>query len=134
MILSSGRELEVVGDRVLIIPDEGEERTEVGLYLPRPAVERAAVQGGAVVEVGPGLPLPDATMGEEEPWQAGERFRGYVRMQATVGDYAVFLRKFAVEVRLEGKTYLVVPQSAILVLVRSPRSLSEEGPDDFDLS
>ena len=30
----------VVGDRVLIAPDAGEDRTEVGLYLPRWAVEK----------------------------------------------------------------------------------------------
>jgi hypothetical protein len=42
----------------------------------------------------------------------------HVRPQARVGDYAVFLRKPAVEVRLDGEAYLVVPQAAILVLVR----------------
>ena len=31
--------LVVVGDRVLIAPDEGDDRTDVGLYLPRWAVE-----------------------------------------------------------------------------------------------
>jgi hypothetical protein len=39
-------------------------------------------------------------------------------MQADVGDYALFFRKAAVELTFEGKVYLVVPQAAILVLVR----------------
>ena len=33
------KRLIVVGDRVLISPEEGEERTNVGLYLPPTAVE-----------------------------------------------------------------------------------------------
>jgi len=39
-------------------------------------------------------------------------------MQALLGDYALFFRKAAVEITFEHKTYLVVPQAAILVLVR----------------
>jgi hypothetical protein len=39
-------------------------------------------------------------------------------MQAQVGDYALFFRKAAVEITFEGKSYLVAPQAAILVLVR----------------
>jgi hypothetical protein len=39
-------------------------------------------------------------------------------MQARAGDYALFFRKAAVEITFEGDTYLVIPQSAILALVR----------------
>jgi len=39
-------------------------------------------------------------------------------MQARIGDYALFFRKASVEITFEGKKYLVVPQAAILVLVR----------------
>jgi hypothetical protein len=39
-------------------------------------------------------------------------------MQAQVGDYALFFRKAAVELTFEDRRYLVVPQPAILVLVR----------------
>ena len=35
---------------------------------------------------------------------------------------ALFFRKAAVELTFEGKTYLVVPQAAILVLVKDPES------------
>jgi len=38
--------LVVVGDRILIEPDEGEEKTAVGLYVPRWVVEKESVQGG----------------------------------------------------------------------------------------
>src|SRR5436309_1097763 len=37
------KRLIVVGDRVLIAPEEGEERTNVGLYLPPTAVESRQV-------------------------------------------------------------------------------------------
>ena len=36
----------------------------------------------------------------------------------TGADYALFFRKAAVELTFEGDTYLVIPQSAILALVR----------------
>jgi hypothetical protein len=39
-------------------------------------------------------------------------------MQAKVGDHAIFFRKASVEITFEEKRYLVVPQAAILVLVR----------------
>ena len=103
---------------MLIRADEGEERTKVGLYLPRPPVEKATVLGGTVVEVGPGLPVPDPAAIEDEPWKLSDASPRHVPTQAQVGDYAVFLRKPAVEVRLEEQTYLVVPQAAILVLIR----------------
>ena len=35
-------------------------------------------------------------------------------------DYALFYKKAAIEVRYEGETFLVVPQSAVLVVVRDP--------------
>jgi hypothetical protein len=39
-------------------------------------------------------------------------------MQARTGDYALFFRKAAVEITFETERYLVVPQAAILALVR----------------
>ena len=39
-------------------------------------------------------------------------------MQARIGDHAIFFRKAAVEITFEDAKYLVVPQAAILVLVR----------------
>jgi co-chaperonin GroES (HSP10) len=39
-------------------------------------------------------------------------------MQAREGDYALFLKKSSVEIKFEGEEYLVVPQAAILLLLR----------------
>ncbi|MBN2416147.1 co-chaperone GroES [bacterium] len=113
------RRLIVTGDRVLVSPVEGEERTKVGLYLPQTVLEKEAVQSGRIVEVGPGLPLPDPQDINEEPWKQSGPNMKHIPMQAQVDDYAIFLRKASVEIKYEGKTYLVVPQAAILVLLRS---------------
>jgi len=114
----SPKRLIVVGDRVLITPEEGEERTNVGLYLPATALESRQVQGGKIVATGPGTPMSEPASMDDEPWKIRLPDVKYLPMQAQVGDYALFFRKAAVEITFEGKTYLVVPQPAILVLVQ----------------
>ena len=117
------RKLLVVGDRVLISPDEGEERTKVGLYLPQTVLDKESVQSGRIVETGPGTPLPDPSSLNEEPWKTPQPETRHVPMQAQIGDYAIFLRKSAVEIKYEGKSYLVVPQAAILILLRDENEM-----------
>ncbi len=114
------KRLLVVGDRVLVKVEDGEQRTKVGLYLPPSAIDSQAVQGGDIVSTGPGLAMPDLTDQGEEPWRIGgsNREARYVPMQARVGDFALFFRKAAVEITFENEQYLVVPQAAILALVR----------------
>ena len=126
------KRLIVVGDRVLVTPEEGEERTRVGLYLPQTAVDAMAVQGGTIIATGPGTPLDEPASLDDEPWkihaQGGAR---YVPVQARVGDYALFFRKAAVEITFESRKYLVVPQAAILVLVR-PKDGEGEAEDALE--
>ena len=112
------KRLIVVGDRVLIQPEEGEDRTKVGLYLPASAIDNQAVQGGKVVATGPGTAVSAPIEVDDEPWKAGHTEPRYVPVQARLGDYAIFFRKAAVEITFEGTKYLVVPQAAILTLVR----------------
>lgn len=121
----SGKQLIVVGDRVLIEPEEGEERTTVGLYLPASAVDKQSVQGGRVLATGPGTPIGAPTELDEEPWKIGSGEARYLPVQARVGDFAIFFRKAAVEISFEGREYLVVPQAAILTLVRDRDKGSE---------
>jgi co-chaperonin GroES (HSP10) len=113
-----GGRLHIVGDRVLISPEEGEDRTRVGLYLPPTAVDAQQVQGGVIVATGPGDPVPDVTAFEDEPWKVSRQPLRHRPMQARVGDHAIFFRKASVEITFEGHRYLVVPQAAILVLIR----------------
>ena len=125
----NNKQLVVVGDRVLVRLEDGEERSKVGLYLPPTAVDNQAVQGGEIVATGPGLPLPELGDHPDEPWRLGSARREtrFVPMQARVGDYALFFRKAAVEVTFEGDRYLVVPQAALLALVREDsRVVSED--------
>jgi chaperonin GroES len=112
------KDLIVVGDRVLVHVEEGEERSNIGLYLPPTAVDNQAVQGGKIVATGPGLPMPDPSTNTDEPWRQPMRETRFVPMQARTGDYALFFRKAAVEITFESERYLVVPQVAILALVR----------------
>lgn len=116
------KKLIVVGDRVLVVPAEGEERTKVGLYLPPTAVDSQQVQGGRIVATGPGLPMPDPGETSDEPWRVGMREARFLPMQARAGDYALFFRRAAVEITFENERYLVVPQTAILALVRGAES------------
>jgi co-chaperonin GroES (HSP10) len=115
---SDRKKLIVVGDRVLIAPEGGEERSRVGLYLPASAVDSQAVQGGTVVATGPGTPISAPTELDEEPWKIAGGEAKYMPVQARVGDYAIFFRRAAVEITFEDEKYLVVPQAAILALVR----------------
>ncbi|MEE8115728.1 MAG: co-chaperone GroES family protein [Gemmatimonadales bacterium] len=120
----AAKHLVVVGDRVLVQPEEGEERTNVGLYLPPTAIDRQAVQSGRIIATGPGTPLSEPASLDDEPWKiTSSSETRYVPMQAHVGDFALFFRKAAVEITFESKRYLVVPQAAILVLVRKPDPL-----------
>ncbi|MEX0909440.1 MAG: co-chaperone GroES family protein [Gemmatimonadaceae bacterium] len=115
-----GKRLIVVGDRVLVKIEDGEDRTKVGLYLPPTAIDSQAVQGGTIIATGPGLPMPDLADTNEEPWRVAMRETRFVPMQARTGDYALFFRKAAVEITFDGDRFLVVPQTAILALVREP--------------
>ncbi len=114
------KNLFVVGDRVLVEPDTGENTTDAGLILPANAVAKEAVQSGIVRAVGPGTPLPPPNGDLEEEWQEPRELPRHLPMQVAAGDYVTFFRKAAIEVTLERTNYLVVPQHAIVVLLRDP--------------
>lgn len=113
------REIVVVGDRLLVSPSNANERTGSGLYLPDSAEDGKQVTGGWVEAVGPGYPVPSAADPGDEPWkpQKPEEVR-YFPLQARKGDFAMFIRKAAYEIRFEGKKLFVVPNSAVLLLLR----------------
>ncbi|MCB0283156.1 MAG: co-chaperone GroES [Calditrichae bacterium] len=115
--MKSKKQLIVVGDRILIKPDSEKDKTNSGLYLPQGVETKEKVQGGYVYKVGPGYPLPDPGA-SEEPWDKNRSEPKYLPLQAEEGDYALFLRKSSVEIEFENEKYLLVPQAAILLLVR----------------
>ena len=106
----------IVGDRVLIKPEDATNKTTSGLYLPPGVYEKEKVQGGYVVKVGPGYPI-GMPVDDDEPWR-DKKSTKYIPLQAKEGDFAVFLRKDAVEVEIEKQKFIIVPQAALLLLYR----------------
>ena len=107
----------VVGDRVLIRPQEDSNKTSSGLYLPSGVAEKERIQSGYVIKVGPGYATSAQT--EDEPWKQNEEQVKYIPLQAKDGDLAIFLRKEAFEIEFEKEKFLIVPNSAILLLIRN---------------
>lgn len=114
--LNIAEQLIVVGDRVLIQPRSQESETKAGLILP-PGVEgQDDASSGYVIKVGPGYAVPQS--GDAEPWQKSDEQVKYVPLQARMGDLAIYLKKYAVELRFNERKYVVVPHNAILLLHR----------------
>ena len=125
--MKAKKNLIVVGDRVLIDPDEGTNKTSSGLYLPATVKEKEKVTSGYVVKTGPGYAIHDPGA-SEEPWAASKTKEvKYIPLQASEGDYAIFLKESAIEIEFEGKKYQIVPHSALLALVRI--ELTEAEPE-----
>ena len=117
-------ELIIVGDRVLVDPNEGEQKTEAGLILPASVAEREKVGSGRVVRVGPGYVMPNPEYSEGEPWTEPKEVVRYLPLQARPGDFAFFLRKESIEITYQNRKFLILHHAAILALVR---------PDSDDL-
>ena len=111
-------ELIIVGDRVLIEPDDGEQLTKSGLVLPATVAERERVGFGQVINIGPGHLIPNPEYVEGEPWNAAKEAGRYLPLQAKAGDYAFFIRKESIELTYRERKYLILPHQAILALVR----------------
>lgn len=111
------KRLIVVGDRILVRPETGEERTDSGLYLPQTAVSARQAQGGWVAAVGPGVPIPQPADPDADLFGRDAQPH-YLPLQALEGDYVLFLKKAAVDITFDHKPYLIVPNAAVLVLVR----------------
>ena len=112
-------ELIIVGDRVLIEPDEGEKQTASGLVLPATVTDRERVASGRVVRIGPGYLMANPEYAEDEPWKPSREAVRYLPLQARPGDVALYLRKEAIEIAYENKSFFIVHHAAILALVRT---------------
>ena len=87
--------------------------------MPQGVEEKERVQGGFVIKTGPGYPLPDPSSMSDEPWSRVRQDAKYLPLQVDEGDYVLFLRKSSIEVEFEGEKYLILPQSAILLIIRN---------------
>ena len=106
----------MIGDKVLIKPKNPQSQTKSGLYLP-PTVQQDRIQAGYIITTGPGYPLPSQT-DEHEVWEKKEGEVHYLPLQAKEGDLAVYLQNSAYEINFNDEKYLIVPHSAILMLIR----------------
>jgi chaperonin GroES len=107
----------MIGDRVLIRPKMPQSTTKSGLLLPPGVSENEKVQIGYVMKVGPGYPVP-AVNDIDEPWKNSSDEPRYVPLQPRVGDQAVYLQNSAIEIEFNSEKYVIVSNSAILMLLR----------------
>lgn len=107
----------VIGDRILIRPKVPQSMTKSGLLLPPGVNENEKVQIGYVMKVGPGYPIPSVN-DIDEPWKNRSDEPKYVPLQPKVGDQALYLQNSAIEIEFNNEKYIVVPHSAVLLLLR----------------
>ncbi len=111
------KKLILIGDKVLIKPKTPSTKTKSGLYLPPTVNDNEKVLLGFVVKVGPGFPIPSVSE-EDEPWKERSDEPKYVALQPKEGDQAVYLQSGTIDIEFNDEKYVVVPQSAILLLLR----------------
>jgi len=92
--------LRPLADRVVVEPQEREEVTAGGIYLPETAKEKP--QQGKVVAVGAGRRDNDGKL---------------VPMDVKDGDTVLFAKYAGTEIKLDGKTVLILKESDILGIV-----------------
>ncbi|MFZ4620822.1 MAG: co-chaperone GroES [Bacteroidota bacterium] len=126
MTLSLKKKIFLVGDKMLIEPDKGQDKTPHGLYLPPGVKEKDKVQAGYIIKVGPGFPVVNPNFIDQESWSQPKDPVKYIPLQAEEGDYALFLRDAAIEIEFEGKQYLIIQQSHLLMIIR-PDTLADLG-------
>lgn len=93
-------QLKPLGDRVLVKPDEAEEKTASGLYISKGAQEKP--QRGTVIAVGEGK-LDDK----------GSR----IPVDVKVGDVVIYGKYGGNEVKLDDETYLLMRDADIYAIV-----------------
>jgi Co-chaperonin GroES (HSP10) len=107
----------MIGDKVLIKPKNPQSKTKSGLYLPPTVQQGEKIQSGYIIKTGPGYALPTQYQ-EEEEWKRKKDEVQYLPLQAQEGDLAVYLQNSTYEISFNDQTYLIVPHSAILMLIR----------------
>lgn len=107
----------MVGDRLLIKPKSPMDKTKSGLYLPPGVQSKEKIQAGYILKVGPGYPIP-AINEIDEPWKDKSEDVKYVPLQAQEGDLAIFMQNSGFEIEFKKEKYVIVPHSAILMVIR----------------
>jgi chaperonin GroES len=87
-------------DRILVKPEEAEEKTEAGIYLPESAKEKPL--RGKIVAVGPGRLL-----------ESGNR----AKMSVKKNDLVVYGRFAGTEIEFKGKPHIILRESELLGVI-----------------
>lgn len=112
------RKVIMLGDKVLVKPADAAHQTRSGLYLPPTVQEKEDIHSGIVVKVGPGFPIP-AIQDEDEPWKEKKEHVKYVPLQVKEEDTVLYLQRNGYEVEVDGQKYVILSQSAILMMIRN---------------
>ena len=91
--------LKPLGDRVIVKPGEGEEKTASGIVLPDTAKEKP--QEGEVVAVGSGRT------------EDGEK----IAPEVSAGDKVIYSKYGGTEVKVKGDEYLILSERDILAII-----------------
>ena len=100
----------------MIRPQADSGKTSSCLYLPDGIKEKEKVRSGYIIKVGPGYAT--SSHEDDEPWKESSEQVKYIPLQAKEGDLAIFLRKEAVEIEFDAEKFLIIPQTAVLLLIR----------------
>ena len=95
-----GMNLRPLGDRVVIEPSEGEEKTSVGIFLPETAKEKP--QQGTIVAVGAGRRDDDGKL---------------IPMDVKLSDKVLYAKYAGTEIKVDGKKVLILKETDILAIV-----------------
>ena len=93
--------LKPLADRLVVEPNEQEEVTAGGIFVPETAKEKP--QQGNVLAIGPG-----------DRDDKGQR----IAMDVAVGDKILFAKYSGTEIKLDGKKLLIMRESDILAIVK----------------
>lgn len=88
-----------LGARVLVKPEEEEEKTSGGIVLPDTAKKRPQV--GTVVAVGPGRLLDNGQ---------------YAPLSVKVGDKVVYSRYGGNEIKIDGEEYILLEEDSLYAI------------------
>ena len=94
------RNLQPLGDRIVVKAVEQETQTKSGIYIPDSAKERP--QEGSVIAVGPGRVTDD-----------GNR----IEMSVAVGDTVIYSKFAGTEFEDDGEEYLIMKETDVLAKV-----------------
>ncbi len=89
-----------LSDRVLVQPEEAEEKTDSGIIIPDTAKEKP--QQGKVVAVGPGK-VEDGSK---------------IEMSVSEGDLVLYGKYAGTEITLDGEEYMIMRESDILGIIQ----------------